>query len=74
MEILKIEWMPYAKPGRQWWVYVYAANDDGSELSGSNIATQRMIGQFESVAAALTEYPEARLSEKSKRQLAADPG
>jgi hypothetical protein len=69
MEMHKIEWMPLAPSGRQWWVYAYAATDDGKEIIDSYVKTERLVGQFESMEAALAKYPDAKLSTKSIKDL-----
>ena len=70
MKQLIIEWVPFSTVGRNWWVYAYPSGTDGLETKGGNAPTADIQGQFESVEAAQTAFPEALLSESAKAVLA----
>jgi hypothetical protein len=69
MEIFEVEWMPFAPADRRWWVYAYASGENGEKLAGPNVPTTRLVGKYESLEAVLKIYPNASLSDKTKKAI-----
>ena len=76
MKYTEIQWIPFAPGGKKWWVFehenaedeipvvdIESQNDDESVYR----PTGRIIGQYLTIKEALTEYPDAIVSEKAMR-------
>ncbi|MEW6735314.1 MAG: hypothetical protein AB1489_28740 [Acidobacteriota bacterium] len=71
-ERFEIEWMPFARSERKWWVYAYACAEDGTRMKGLGTPTTRLVGQYESMEAAINAHPDAIISEKTQRAIQED--